>query len=195
MEKEKRYEVLQKSLKEHLNEEETVLWHGWTEPFKMLEGKDGKRIIRNWVIAVAAFSGFFAAYASANETWDMTLTCAVLLAMLAMLCTPYMRWKKLQKQHYWITNQRILVNEGNAAFLGIDMDLVEAADVAKIHTGNSCVMLGKKIVNEGSKQLRWRSTMPAIGSSADEVGMVFYNVDPERAQEALEVFRRIKYAV
>lgn len=192
MANENRYEVLQKSLKAYLENGETILWHGWTEPFKMLEGKDGKRIIRNWVIAVLAFGTFFASYAFANETWDLTLTGAVLLAMVAMLATPYLRWKKLQKQHYWITNQRILVNEGNAAFLGIDMNLVETMDIKKIHTGNSCILLGTKIVNEGEKQLRWRSTMPALGNSADSVGMVFYNVNAAQAQAAADAFYSAK---
>ena len=177
-------------LREYLRDGEEVLWHGWAEPCKFLEGKDKPRILKNWGIASAVAGGFLVYYVNAVPTVEHKIIVVVLAILAVILCMPYVEWRKLTDQQYWITNQRIISSRGKKEFSGIDMELVDAVDVKKLHNGNDCVLLCGKIVKEGEKQLRWRSGSPAEGDVPGEVGMVFYNV--VRAKEAVDTIRSMK---
>lgn len=176
-------------LQEHLRSGENVLWHGWAEPCKFLEGKDKTRIIKNWIIACVVFGAFLVFYMSAADVLNYKFMIGTLLILAPILCMPYMEWLKLRDQQYWVTDQRVITCR-KSAFCGVDMELVDAVDVKKLSTGNDCVLLCSKIVAEGEKQLRWRSSSPIDGNVPGEVGMLFYNV--ARAQEAVDAIRSVK---
>ena len=178
------------SLQEFLRDDEKVLWHGWAEPCKFLEGKDKTRIVKNWATACVVVGAFLAFYASMTDVVSVKFVVGTLVVLAIILCMPYMEWRKLADQQYWITDQRVITGRGKGNFCGIDMELVDAVDVKKLSTGNDCVLLCDKIVKEGEKQLRWRSGSPIDGKNPGEVGMVFYNV--ARAEEALDAIRSVK---
>ena len=186
MGKEKQKDILQ----EYLKNGEHVLWHGWAEPCKFLEGKDKKRIIRNWAIECGIELAFVAFCVCLAENPNYKVILGTLVILAVALCSPYMEWRKLKNQQYWVTNQRIITGRGAGNLASIDMALVDAVDVKKLSTGNDCVLLCSKIVAEGEKQLRWRSSSPVEGRDVGEVGMVFYNV--ARAQEAVDAIRSVK---
>ena len=185
MNHEKRNEYLQ----EYLRDGENVLWHGWAEPCKFLEGKDKTRIIKNWAIACVVIGAFLIFYVNMTDVLSVKFIIGTLAVLAIVLCMPYMEWRKLKDQQYWVTDQRIITGRGKNNFCGIDMDLVDAVDVKKLSTGNDCVLLCSKIVAEGEKQLRWRSSSPIDGKVPGEVGMVFYNV--ARAEDALDAIRSV----
>ena len=177
------------TLREQLNEGEYVLWHGWAEPCAFLEETDKKRIVRNWVIECIAAGAFLVFYVSAADVLNFKIIIATLLILVLVVCAPYVEWRKLKNQQYWVTNQRVITGRGGN-FCGVDMELVDEVTVKKLSTGYDCVLLCSKIVAEGEKQLRWRSSSPMSGQTPGEVGMVFYNV--ARAQEAVDAIRSVK---
>jgi len=185
MENKNRLETLQ----EYLKDGESVLWHGPSEPCCFLEGKDKPRIIRNWVITLVLFGGLFGLYLGSAAEKSATILVVFALVMAVILSSPYMEWRKLRNQYYWVTDQRVIACVAGDLF-SVDMRLVDAVDVKELSTGNKCVLLGRKIVDEGDKQMRWRGGTPATGSKAGEVGLLFYNVaDAEGAVDAVRSVR------
>ena len=176
-------------LQEYLRDGEKVLWHGWPEPCKFLEETDKTRIIRNWIIECIVVGAFLAFYVSMAVALSVKFIIGTLVVLVIILCSPYMEWRKLANQEYWVTDQRVISGRGKSDFTGIDMNLVDAADVKMLATGNGCVRLCRKIIDEGEKQLRWRSSSPIGGNTPGEVGMVFYNV--AHAEEALDAVRSV----
>ena len=190
MKKETGYETLQNNLGEFLESDETILWHGWAEPCKLLEETDKARIIRNWVIECVVFGAMLVFYLTMAASVNYKIAAAIVAVLVIVLFAPYREWRKLEHQQYWVTDRRVISGKGKNDFCGIDMELVDAVVVKRLSTGNDCILLCDRIVKEGDQLLRWRSGSPIDGKNPGEVGMVFYNV--ARAEEALDAIRSVK---
>ena len=179
---------MEKLVRESLNEGETVLWHSETKPFGLLEGRDGKKVLKKMITAVVVFGGLTAAYMTMMEDVKTGFAAILLVVMAAMLIAPVVEWASVKKQAYWLTNQRAILVKGVLTASFLQLARVDDYTVVPMENGNSCLVLGSKVVQEGTKQLRWRSAHPledsqSAGKTID--GLVFYNV--ENVQAAVSV--------
>ena len=185
MENRKGFEILQETLKSG----ETLLWHGASEPCRLLEESDKPRIIRYWIITCVIFAGLFGSFLGVAVDKSAVILLVFALVMAVILYSPCIEWKKLQNQYYGVTNRRIITCMDEEVF-SVDMRLVDAVDVKELSTGNRCVLLGRKVVDEGGKQMRWRGGTPAVSGKIGEAGLLFYNVaDAEGAVAAVRSAR------
>lgn len=181
---------MEKFVQESLNEGETILWRGETKPFGLAEGRDGKKVVKKMIASVVIIGALIAAYVGKMEDVKTGLVGILLVAMAALVLSPVSEWTNLKKQKYWITNQRAILVKWTLASFSLPISRVDDYTIIPMENGNSCLVLGSKVVAEGNKQLRWRAVHPLEDSqSAGKIidGMVFYNVDnAEAAVSVLE---------
>lgn len=171
------------ALREYLKAGEQICWHGVTEEFPLL-GKDAKsRILAKWIGAaifvVAGVMFCFAKYAQEPSSLLRTLIGVAVVAVILVL-TPLLEQRKLMKQEYWITNQRVLMMDASHSFYSIQLSDVDAFYEWKGHSEKDCLVVGSELLEDAEKQLRWRACHPKTPQSADTEGsvegLIFYSV-------------------
>lgn len=181
-------EKMEKALKETLRDGEQILWESGTQPFGVLEGKEGRGVLRRWIVSTALLGGLCAAYA-ANGGASVPFY-AVMLAILAVLVlAPVVQWRQTLAQRYYITTQRAMILRANGSAYIMERENMGAVRLYPLDFGGAAIALGNALLSEGDRQLRWRSSHPdesseSVGFTAVR-GMVFYRV--ENAEGAMRL--------
>ena len=170
---------MEKFVQDSLQEGETILWSGQTEKFSLTGGQDGKKVLRKMLISAVVVGGLMAVYVTRVESVKGNLLAIMGVVLAVLLLAPIMEWSGLQKQRYWLTNQRAIMVKGSLAAFSLPLKNLDDYTIISMENGGDCLVLGSKVVAEGSKQLRWRAAHPLEDSqSAGKIinGMVFYNI-------------------
>lgn len=171
-------EKIKQALEGTLAAGEQVLWEGGTQPFKLLDGKEGLKTLLQWIIGTVCCVGFAAFRLAQGELTPAV--CAVLLAIYAVLLLgPIVSYRQLLGQRYFLTNGRAILIKGDGAVYSMRLAKDTAAKLFPVKPG-AAVAIGPAVVEEGDKQLRWRSLHalenPGQFDGCNASGLVFYNV-------------------
>lgn len=178
---------IKQALESTLADGEQVLWEGETQPFKLLDGKEGRKTLLQWIISTLC-CGVFAAFRVAQG--DLTPTTGlVLLAIYAVLILgPIVSSRQLLGQRYFLTNGHAILIKRDGMVYSMRIEDDTAAKLFPVKPG-AAVAIGQAVVEEGDKQLRWRSLHalenPGQFDGCNASGLVFYNV--ARAENAIQL--------
>lgn len=186
-------EKINKALKETLLEGEQVLWEGGTQPFKMLDGREGRNILIQWILSTIICAALI--YLRVSQEMATTRFFVIILIIYALfIVTPFVSYKQLLGLRYYLTDKRAILIKANAAVYTMMLDGVNAK-VFPVKPG-AAVSIGSEVVDEGEKQLRWRALHalenPGKFDGCNASGLVFYNV--ERAEAAMRLLSGHKTA-
>ena len=184
---------VQETLKETLEPGETVLWESKTLPFKILDGKEGRQVLLQWVLSTVGILIFLVLILTVGNKSAAAI--ALLLVLLAtLLLSPMLSYRRTQRQAYYITDRRALLVKPDGTVNAIERTEIDDCRLMPLDHGGVSLVVGSTLFPEGDKQLRWRSLHPKLGHTAKSYegltmaeGMVFYNI--ERAEEAFRLLR------
>ena len=181
---------VKKNLDEILLPGEKVLWHSATRPFGILAGKEGGAVRMQWLLSTVGVLGFLAlVFAYGNPR---PIVVGLLLLLLAvLLLAPVVSYRGVRAQEYVITDRRVMIVKPRVGAYAIARDRLAGCELMKLSHDGEALALGT-LLDEGDKQLRWRSLHPKLGRYAKSddgltyaEGLVFYNVEDGGKAEAL----------
>lgn len=180
-------EKIKQALEGALAAGEEVLWESETQPFKLLDGNEGRKTLLQWVIGTACCVGFAAFRFTQGELTPVT--CAVLLVIYAaLMLSPLASHRQLLGQRYFLTNERAILIKRDGAVYSMRLAGDTAAKLFPVKPG-AAIAIGAAVIEEGDKQLRWRSLHalenPGQFDGCNASGLVFYNV--ARAESAVKL--------
>ena len=167
-----------RELNRYLRKGENVLWESAPESFPMLEGKMKPRILGEWIITVLFAVWLF--YVERDQPgFGMGVKTLVVLVAVAIILAPVVEYKSLQKQTYFLTDQRAILLTGDKTFYYMDYDKIDDCRVFKDIAEGSCIAMGECIMGDVSRQLRWQACHPTTDlqeadNNGEALGMVFY---------------------
>ena len=180
-------EKIKKALESTLAAGEQVLWEGETQPFKLLDGKEGRRTLLQWIIGTVCCGGF-AAFRFAQGELTLTTGIVLLVIYAALMLSPIVSYRQLFGQRYFLTDGRAILIKGDGMVYSMKLAGDTAAKLFPVRPG-AAVAIGQAVVEEGDKQLRWRSLHvlenPGQFDGCNASGLVFYNV--ARAESAIKL--------
>lgn len=176
-------------LKNTLRIGEKVLWESGTQRFRLFDGVEGRATLAKWLIGGICYIiaiGLFAF--DKGVTTRMVVAFSLILAFAVIV--PLHSFKALLVQRYYVTTQRAIMISKNGAVFTMERKNIDAIRIYPVRPG-AAIVLGKSIVSEQDKQLRWRSVHAMHDPNSEDVrdciGLVFYNVEfAERAVRLLE---------
>lgn len=184
---------VQKNLDSILSPDERVIWQSETKPFGILDGKEGKKVLRQWVvssIAAAVLAVLIALYGNATVTVYFLLV----LIYVAVMVTPIRTYRTLQAQEYVITNKRAIIVMPRVGAYAIERANITDCALYPISHSGEAIAIGATLRAEGDKQLRWRAMnakLDRFARSEDGLtyadGLVFYNVS--NGSEAVNILK------
>lgn len=182
-------ELDQAALQKQLKQGEQVLWSGEAASFGLLEAADGKKELKKIVTALVVVPTLLLAYVNITPKISTGIISLTLLILAAILLSPLLTYRTLSRRQYLITNRRVLVFLGD--WMQADMELAAADKVAvyNMKNGVDSVVLGSKIMQEGNRQLRWRSAHPLSDDMGHSTGLVLYGIP--RADEVVSLLESL----
>ena len=165
-------------LKKHLQADEQILWSGKPEPFGLLEGKSGKKIMIKMAVAAAVVLPLVLAYILCVEDWRIGVVAAMLVILAVIELSSVNERSGVLKQQYWITTRKIVLIKDQTLLFAMDRSRLDDCQVVDegLAKGKNLVM-GSKLFEELDKHPRWRSGNPLVDESKSHVeGMIFYNI-------------------
>ena len=177
-------EKMKTALNETLYPDEKILWESTVQPFGLLQGGEGRRLLLSWIICFAVVGGLAAAYAARGGS-GIGLYFVALAALAIVVATPVISYRQTLGQRYYITNQRALMLREDGSVFVMPRDELGEVRLYKEDCGGTALALGSMLLAEKDKQLRWRANHPLEDSTYALRGLVFYR--PERAEEALRL--------
>ena len=180
---------MEKNLNHYLRENERVCWQGKPMAFPLLEKGVKTRILARWIITVIAAAGLLAAYSAYNSTVSVGFIGVVAAVVLLLIFSPVLQKSNIAKQQYWITNQRVILQDRDKSFYYMELGEIDDYRVVSDLTDQPCLVLGSRIFEE-NKQLRWRACHPLVeaehqGDADHAAGMILYGIGNTQAAEAL----------
>ena len=180
-------EKIKQALEGMLAGGEQVLWEGETQPFKLLDGKEGRRTVLQWIISTVCCGAFAAFRITRGELTPVTGI--VLLVVYAVLMLgPAVSRRQLLSQRYFLTNERAILIKRDGMVYSMKLEDDTAAKLFPVKPG-AAIAIGQTVVEEGDRQLRWRSLHalenPGQFDGCNSSGLVFYNV--ARAENAIKL--------
>ena len=182
-------ETIRKELKNYLETDEKILWHGKTQMFPLLAEDAGGLILAKWLCVIVAAATIVTLYVRETPEWHFGVVVLILVTAICLMVSPIVERQNLLHQQYWITDRRLVLRTRNGLFYSLALKDVGEC---RLLMGNSLV-LGHGM-DEGQGQLRWLACHPQTevncGESVDRVeGMVFYCVNG--AAEAQQLLQNI----
>ena len=173
---------IKKNLDSLLNPGETILWHSATKNFGILDGKEGRNVLLQWILSAVGVAVFLALVFAFGNPRPVVI--GVLLLLLAILIlAPVASYRVIRSQEYVITNQRVMIVKPNVGAYAINRGELDDCQLLRLSHPGEALVLGGSLRPEGDKQLRWRSLHPKLGRYAKSTegltyaeGLVFYNV-------------------
>ena len=182
-------EKMKKALERTLRKSETVAWESPTLHFGILDGKEGRKTLMQWVLSTIFYAAILAVYAAHDS---ITPRFFILLSLVygALIITPLLSYYTILGQRYYITSERIILIKRDGQVATMERDKIDAIRLFPTKPG-AALAFGKSVVDEGDSQLRWRSIHakenPNSVGGLNANGLVFYNV--ERAEQAMKMLQ------
>lgn len=187
-------EKIKQALDGTLAAEEQVLWEGETQPFKLLDGKEGRRTLLQWIISTVCCVGF-AAFRFTQGELTPAAGAVLLVVYAALMLSPMVSYRQLLGQRYFLTNERAILIKRDGMVYSMRLAEDTAAKIFPVKPG-AAIAIGQAVVEEGDKQLRWRSLHalenPGQFDGCNAAGLVFYNA--ARAENAIKLLSGKKKA-
>lgn len=173
-------EAVERALGGYLRPNERVCWQGKAERFPLLAGDTKGLILGKWIGTVVAAGAILILYVRNNEA-EMGVTGLVLLVAALLLVSPLAERYSLQRQAYWITDQRAILMTRDKTFYYMELDEIDDFRLLRGKAAQDCLVLGSCLFEEVGRQLRWRACHPktdvqSAGNADMAGGMVFYCV-------------------
>lgn len=172
---------MDKKLKEYLQDGESIRWQGKPERFELLEGAYRIRILAQWILAVLICGGTMAVYLAMDTEKNTGVIALLVLVALVLIAAPLAEQRNLRGQHYWITNQRIIVMCRDRAFYYMPLQDVDSCQMVRDQTEWPCLVIGSAVLEDAEKQLRWRACHPKVETEVKNTsdwasGMILYGI-------------------
>ena len=150
---------MNENLKKILKKNEEVQWMGQPEKTPLLAGKTGKSIITRWILCVVLAVALTAVYWFYCDGHDGTEFNAIMLIFtigipVAIAWSPIGENNKLNKLHYVITDQRIIMYHGEINF-SMCRSHIKDIRVRKLEDGTSAIYIGKKAFDVKDSKIRY----------------------------------------
>lgn len=167
-----------RELNQYLRENENILWESAPENFPLLEGKLKLRIIGEWIVTV-----FFAAclfYVERDQpSFGTGVKALVILVAAAIILSPLVEYMNLQKQKYYLTDQRAILVTADDSLYYMDYDKIDDCQLIEDVAQGGCIAMGSIIMADVRRQLRWQTCHPKMdqqeaATRGEALGMVFY---------------------
>ena len=183
-------EKMKSALQTTLRSDEKILWESGTQPFRILDGKEGRQTLIQWVLSVICVGAMLAVYIThGGERAGFVVILIAILGVTVLL--PVFQYRQTGGQWYFITNERALMIQRGGGIYAMELAQMDEYRLYPLDFGGAAIALGSALLEEKDKQLRWRACHPkesAETQSAGSVrGLVFYNV--ERAEDAARLLR------
>ena len=183
-------EKMKKALEETLLDGEKVLWESGTQPFRLIDGREGRRTLIQWILSTAICATFLVLRMTQGAFTGKVLAVVLVLYAVLML-SPVISYRGLLAQRYYVTNERAILIKRDASVYTMKINDGDIpAKIFPVKPG-AAISIGAAIVEEGDKQLRWRSLNPLENpgkfDGCNASGLVFYNV--ARAEDVLWLLR------
>ena len=165
-------------LNRYLRKGESVLWESAPESFPLLEGRMKLRILGEWIVTVLFAVWLF--YVERDQPgFGSGVKVLVVLVAAAIILSPVVEYKSLQKQMYFLTDQRAILFTGDKTFYYMDYDKIDDCRVIDDIAQGGCIAMGGIIMEDVRRQLRWQACHPKIdlqeaSQNGESLGMVFY---------------------
>lgn len=191
---------MDKNLMNQLRQGESVVWQGKTADFPLLDEANKGRILRTWILTVAAATGLLALYCSRNDSWSMGFVGLVLAIAAFIILSPVLERGSLRGQSYYLTDQRAILVTRSHDVYAMELGNIDDFHLCRGTEGGDCLVLGSGVFGDVKKQLRWRACHPLTdaqnhGGVETVCGMIFYGVtNVDAAAELLEARSRKKSA-
>lgn len=182
-------EKMDAALSRAVGADETILWRSATQPFGILDGKEGKATLRRWVLCALCLLVLGALYA-ANNGAGVGFFFALLAFLAIIVFSSLFQYRLTRDQYYCITDRRVMIVRNDGDVFDMPLSDAEGLRLYPLDIGGAAVAIGSPLLKEGDKQLCWRSGHPFRSAEAEDFntirGMVLYRVDePERAMSLL----------
>ncbi|CDC73226.1 MULTISPECIES: hypothetical protein [environmental samples] len=172
---------MDRKLRGYLNKGEYIRWQGNPARFELLEGVYHTRILGQWILAVLFGSGTLVAYLSMDGEKNPGVIGLVLLVAVVLILSPLMERRNIRAQHYWITDQRLILMCRDKSLYYMPLQEVDACRIIRDQTEWPCLAVGGAVLEDAEKQLRWRACHPKVEMEAKSTGecaagMIFYGI-------------------
>ena len=191
---------MDKRLNEYLKDGECIRWQGSPERFELLERSYRIRVLGQWILSVLICGGTLAIYLAMDTEKNTGVIALLALVALVLIASPLVEQRNLRGQHYWITNQRVILMCRDHSFFYIPLQNVDVCKVVKNQTEWPCLAIGSAILEDVDKQLRWRACHPKVETEVKNagdcaVGMIFYGIkNADAAMQLLQPYTQQKAA-
>ena len=144
--------------------------------------------------------GTLAIYLAMDTEKNTGVIALLALVALVLIASPLVEQRNLRGQHYWITNQRVILMCRDHSFFYIPLQNVDVCKVVKNQTEWPCLAIGSAILEDVDKQLRWRACHPKVETEVKNagdcaVGMIFYGIkNADAAMQLLQPYTQQKAA-
>ena len=183
-------EKMKKALQGMLRPDETVLWESGTRPFRILDGREGRQTLLQWIFGTACVGALLAVYV-AHGGKGLGFFAVLLVLLGIFVLAPLLQYRQTSGQRYFITNDRALVIQRGGSAYTMELADMDACRLYPLDFGGEAIALGSVLLEEQDRQLRWRASHPKENAEAQSTnearGLVFYNV--ERAEAAMRLLR------
>ena len=172
---------MEQNLQEFLEEDESVLWQGEPEPMPLMESGNKGSVLRTWIITAVIFGGLLVAYVTQNEHWSRNVAIFIVALASLIILSPFYERICVKRQKYYITNKRAILAYDNHTFYSMKLSEIDDFKVVSELSTEDSLVLGSKLFEEVTKQLRWRAAHPLVdesvtGDRAHAQAMIFYGV-------------------
>ena len=178
-------------LNRYLRKGENVLWESAPESFPLFEGRMKLRILGEWIVTIL-FAVWLFYVERGQPGFGTGVKTLVVLVAAAIILSPVVEYKSLQKQAYYLTDQRAILFTGDKTFYYMDYNKIDDCRVLKDIAQGGCIAMGGCIMEDVSRQLRWQACHPKIdlqeaNHNGESLGMVFYL--PAGLKEMVQLMR------
>lgn len=181
-------EKMKKALSRTLKPGEAVLWESATQPFRITDGREGRRTLIQWVLSVLCI-GAIVVFFTANGGGSARFFAIMALLLALFIGAPILSYRQLRDQYYLITPTRALMLRTDGSVYAMELEGMGECRLYPLDFGGAALALGSTLLEEKDKQLRWRAGHPQESADATGVnavrGLVLYRV--ERAEEAMRL--------
>ena len=136
---------MKERLKDYLDHDERILWHGRPERFEAMDGTHKAYYLRRGIIAAVVTVLLIALYiATAMKTGAGVKTGVVVVVAAAGLygvCSPFLDVRKLRRMEYVLTNEKLLLVTPNDV-RSVKLSAIPTARLASDADGHCSLLCG-----------------------------------------------------
>ena len=184
---------MEQTMREYLRKGEVVCWESKPADFSALDGMTKKSYLIRLLATVLVAGGIIAGHLLSEGETRPGLIVLVIVAAAAVAVSPFWQKRRLMKNIYWITDQRVIMMSTDRVAKSMELQEIDAFKVMADGTAKNCLILGSAAFPEAEKNIRWYALTPKVddeagGNKSHAKGLVFYNA--ERVEEAVQLLKQ-----